>query len=97
VQVYEWVLALGAVLRVTRFLNADVLAEPLRSAVERKWGDDSKPAYLMTCPWCASIWVAAAIVPVAYLAAGLTVWHVIASILTISWLVGIADANLERE
>jgi hypothetical protein len=97
VQVYQWLLTLGAVLRIVRFLNADVLAEPFRAWVERTFGVDSKPAYLVTCPWCASIWVALFVVPISYLAAGDALWFIACSILTISWLVGIADANLERE
>lgn len=96
-QVYEWLLTLGAVLRITRFLNADVLAEPFRSWVERTFGEDSKLAYLVTCPWCASIWVALAVVPVSYFAGGDVLWFIACSILSISYLVGIADANLERQ
>lgn len=56
---------MAIIARVTRFINADVLAEPLRDWVVRRYGADSRPAYLMTCPWCASIWVAAVVVPLA--------------------------------
>ncbi|MBT2226271.1 hypothetical protein [Nonomuraea sp. NEAU-A123] len=34
---------------------------------------------------------------VSYFAAGSVLWYLVTSILSISYLVGIADANLERE
>lgn len=45
------------VARVTRFLNADYLAADIRAWVMRRFGD-GKLYYLVTCPWCASIYVA---------------------------------------
>lgn len=62
-----WAVALFGFLivaRATRFLNADYLAGPFRDLVERKTGH-GKLFYLITCPWCASIWIGA---PVAALA-----------------------------
>lgn len=52
-------LGLGYVARPVRFLNWDTLAQPLREWVMLRWGGASKPYKLITCPWCASIWVAA--------------------------------------
>lgn len=54
---------LGAILgyfivaRGTRFLNADYLAADFRAWVMRRFGD-GKLYYLVTCPWCLSIWIA---------------------------------------
>lgn len=62
-----FLLALGAVLRVTRFVNDDELFQPVRDWVDRRYGPESKLAYLLTCPWCASIYVAA---PAAVVSAG---------------------------
>lgn len=45
------------VARTTRFLNSDYLAADFRAWVMRRFGD-GKIYYLVTCPWCASIWVA---------------------------------------
>lgn len=45
------------VARVTRFLNSDYLAADFRAWVMARFGD-GKLYYLVTCPWCASIWVA---------------------------------------
>ncbi len=66
----EWwvcALALGATLRITRFLAYDTLAAPLRNAVAARYGDHSLPTEFSRCPWCWSIWVAAPV----WLAAGL--------------------------
>jgi hypothetical protein len=56
-----------AVVRVTRFLIEDRLALRYRVWVRRKWGEESVAAYFVDCPWCTSIWVAAAIMPPAVL------------------------------
>jgi hypothetical protein len=45
------------VARATRFLNSDYLAADFRAWVFRRFGD-GKIYYLVTCPWCASIWIA---------------------------------------
>lgn len=49
-------LTLGAITRLTRLVTSDVLTEPIRAAVERRYGDASKIAYLLSCPWCFSVW-----------------------------------------
>jgi hypothetical protein len=54
-----WLAALlgfAIVARVTRFLNSDYLAGDFRAWVMTRFGD-GKLYYLVTCPWCASIWV----------------------------------------
>lgn len=63
-----------AVARVTRFITADKLSEGWRDKLTdwgwRRWranvpvharamADEPLPVYLLTCPWCASIYVAA--------------------------------------
>jgi hypothetical protein len=54
-----------AVHRLTRLVTDDELTRPLRQRLTR-WaaGDASRPArpsvgYLLTCPWCMSVYVAA--------------------------------------
>lgn len=47
-----------AVYRVTRLLVADKAFEWFRLQVERWFGTDSAPAYLVECFWCASMWLA---------------------------------------
>ena len=60
-----FLLTLGAVARVTRFVNADYLFRGVRDwAVMRTQDNDGQLhperdfPYLLTCPWCASIWIA---------------------------------------
>lgn len=49
-----WALALA---RLTRLINADEITDPLRLAVMRKTGPESKWAYFLQCPWCISMWL----------------------------------------
>lgn len=57
-----------AVARVTRLVTDDYLLNTPRAALIRRLGATSKGAYLVTCPWCVSIYAAAAAAPTAY-------WH----------------------
>lgn len=52
-----WLLALGAAWRTTLLVVADKITEPARELVLRRW-DGGHVEYLLSCPWCASIWVA---------------------------------------
>jgi len=56
VSVLAWVLAALAVWRVTLLVVADELTRPLRELVLRRW-DGGRLEYLLSCPWCASVWV----------------------------------------
>lgn len=94
---YVYLLALGATLRITRFITADLLAQGLRDLVERIAGPDSKVTYLVSCTWCASIWVAAAVTPAAYVWGARPWFTIAAAALSISWLVGIAAVNLDED
>lgn len=56
-----WAVALLGFLvvaRATRFVNSDYLAADFRDWVRRRFGA-GKIYYLIKCPWCASIWIAA--------------------------------------
>ena len=92
-----FLLAFGATARITRFVNDDYLAEPLRNWVFDRFGQESRLAYLATCPWCLSPWVAAAVVLAAYWL-GDTGWYIIpASILTISYGYGLLAQAADGE
>jgi uncharacterized protein DUF1360 len=84
-----------AVARVTRLVTGDKLTEgPRGRLVDRAWrrwrpavpvedrarADEPKPAYLLTCPWCASIYVAAAAAPLCWFW-GATPWLFIPALL----------------
>jgi hypothetical protein len=54
------ILAAFATYRITRFITADALFEPVRERLEtlcedREW---HRLTYLLNCDWCLSIWVA---------------------------------------
>lgn len=56
-----------AVFRITRLIVEDTLFDDQRAALIDwlKAHDHPKVAYLITCPWCSSMYVAAAVVIVA--------------------------------
>lgn len=52
-----------AVYRITRLIVTDEITAPLRDPII-DWLDEHehpKLAYLLSCPWCASVWAAAAV------------------------------------
>ena len=61
------VITIGAVMRVTRLVTADYITEPIRGRLTKRWGEDAKRSYLLTCDYCASIYVGPPIVAVAAL------------------------------
>jgi Protein of unknown function (DUF1360) len=63
--VVSLVVAALAVARMTRFLTEDFLTVGYRRWVVSRWGEDSKMAYLVHCPWCTSIWIALPVMPIA--------------------------------
>lgn len=90
-----FLLALGLTLRVVRFLNSDVLAQGLRDAVDRRFGDSSKAAYLISCPWCASPYVAAPVMAAAYYVGEHPAFIIAAAAATASYLTGLISINLD--
>ena len=56
-------LVVAATFRFTRLVVSDAFppVAALRDAVDDRWGVDSWQAYLSTCPWCVSVYVAAAV------------------------------------
>jgi hypothetical protein len=48
-----------AVYRATRLVVADEVTRPAREAIVLNT-PDSRLAYLVTCPWCVSVWAAVA-------------------------------------
>lgn len=50
-----------ATARITRLITADVITEPLRIAVFKRLNTEGKFAYLLSCDWCASVYVGAGV------------------------------------
>ena len=45
-----------ATYRLTKLIMDDKITEDFRNLIFEKFPRDSKLAYLLTCPWCVSIW-----------------------------------------
>jgi hypothetical protein len=56
-----------AVARVTRLIVDDKISLPIRQRVLQKSGEDGWFFYLVSCPWCMGVWVAAGMTTVTYL------------------------------
>lgn len=57
-----WLLAVGATWRVTLLIVADEITRGPRCWLLDRLNPDKHVAYLLTCPWCASTWVAIPVV-----------------------------------
>jgi hypothetical protein len=58
----QWIAAVVyalAVARISRLITDDKILEAPRNAVLARTADESLAAYLITCRWCVSFWVAA--------------------------------------
>ena len=74
--------------RLTKLVIDDYITEPLREKVYEKFGDpeDSKISYLVTCPWCVSIYAGAAVVAARTIAP--KAWRPLAYVLAFSSVTG---------
>lgn len=63
-----WVVYALAVARVTGLITLDEITKSARDRVLARLDEDNPPrwSYLLTCPWCVSVWIAAATAPLAY-------------------------------
>ncbi|AXK88854.1 hypothetical protein SAMN05421776_105359 [Nocardia farcinica] len=84
------------VARLTRLITTDKLTAPLRDAVLARRGGESAVTFLMFCPWCMSVWVAAALALPAAWAAGVPWWWAPGLALAASQVTGLlARGDLE--
>lgn len=63
-QVFLFVILVLASYRLTRLITTDEWPPSrwFRDKVVARYGPQSTPAYLVTCPWCMGAWVAALVV-----------------------------------
>lgn len=92
-----FLLALGATARLTRLINADVIADRVRVAVWERWGVDSHPGVLVRCPWCISPYVGALVLAAGWAAGWAAWWLFVAAVLSISYVVAVAAHWLDPE
>lgn len=83
--------------RLVKLVRDDRITEPARAAVQERTGppEESKVSYLMTCPWCLSIYFGAA------LTVGHLLWprttNAVARTFALSALTGIATEHLDQD
>lgn len=65
--VWLLIVTIGAVMRLTRLVTADFLTGPIRDRLIDRWGEEAKRSYLVTCDYCASIYVGPPVVAAAVL------------------------------
>lgn len=53
------VVTILAVARVSRLVTSDIILSTPRTALINRLGPTSRGAYLATCDWCMSMWIAA--------------------------------------
>lgn len=90
-----FLLALGATARITRLITRDYLLRWPRAAAIRRWGPDNDFAYLLACPWCASVWVAGPVFALAWLFGHTPPFVIAAGALTASWLYAVVAAEMD--
>ncbi|WP_188111097.1 DUF1360 domain-containing protein [Nocardioides antri] len=83
--------------RLAKLVRDDRITEPAREAVQKRTGppEESSLAYLMTCPWCLSIYFGAA------LTAGRLLWpratNAVARTFAVSALTGLTTQHLDQD
>jgi hypothetical protein len=95
VSLATFLLAFGATLRLTRLVTDDFITRYLRAAVIRWRGPDSDLAYLVTCPFCLSMYLGGGTATLAYFYGTHPGFIIPAAALSISWLIGIASSWLD--
>lgn len=83
-----------AAYRITHFIVADTLFEPVRDKIWKKFPPSTKIGYLFTCYWCMGFWISLFVVVLAYLLPEIT--FVVSLILAISAIIGIIATRVER-
>ena len=61
------VLIIGATVRLTRLVTADYITHTIRDKLTERWGDESHLTYLISCDYCASMYLAAPVATVGWL------------------------------
>lgn len=88
-----FVIAVGAVVRLSRLVTADKITESMRDRLTARWGEDSLRAYLISCDYCVSIYVAPVVATVAVLWGDNRVVIIGLLALTASFVAGIIGAH----
>lgn len=90
---FTYIILVLASYRLTRLLVIDVIFEPLREKVWKKFPPSTKLGYVFTCMWCMSIWASLALI-LLFLVLPLLA-YVVSLVLSISAIVGVIAARLD--
>ena len=82
-----------AAFRVTLVLTTDVVMEPVRERIWKKWPPSTYFGYFWTCNWCAGTWVAALFTVSWLIAPDFVV--MVSLFLAISAVIGLMSGNLK--
>ena len=88
-----FVIAIGAVVRLSRLVTADKITESIRERLTARWGEDSLKSYLIGCDYCVSIYLAPVVATVAVLWPDNRVVIIVLLALTASFVAGIIGAH----
>lgn len=88
-----FLITVGAIVRLTRIVTADYITAPIRDRLTERWGEDAKRSYLLTCDYCASVYVAPIVATVAVLWGDNRVVIIGLLALTASFVAGIIAAH----
>lgn len=68
----EWVLAALTTARLTWLIVNDQITQPIRTRIRNRAGrrQDRGLAFLVTCPWCSSVWISLPVLAWVYLFSG---------------------------
>lgn len=68
-----------ATARLTGLATLDEITRPTREAILRRLDERRAShralAYFVTCPWCQSLWIGAAVAPIAYASVPVDYWQ----------------------
>nr|WP_218681062.1 DUF1360 domain-containing protein [Rhodococcus qingshengii] len=85
-----FLLTLGAAARLTRLVTDDYITRHFRAFFIRRYGPDNDLAYLVTCPWCMSMYISGGMFTLAWFYGWHPAFIIATAALTASYLIGTA-------
>ena len=93
ISIFYFIIFTLASYRLTRLLVIDVIFEPVREKVWKKFPPSTKFGYVFTCMWCMSIWATLSLILLALVVPPLA--YVVSLVLSISAIVGVIAERLD--
>jgi len=91
---FIWALSLA---RLTRLLTVDEITDFIRIWAYKRFGQDSRIGYFVTCPWCVSLWLGFATAPFLIWITETSWWAWPLYALAGSYVAGVSAVNLEGD